>query len=188
MAEDVKNINEDIPHQYRYDTREEREATVLALYTFARTERALQESMWRRYDRYYNFLHDVSDETRQALKDKGLPVDTMVLADPFIQIESQIIPNVPEPEFIGRDDDQDNKKAKQRELVVKYVLQNNSLDEKNTSNERRLLKYGDAFWKVYWDENMRPDKIGDIRVTDIPIESLFIDPAVKNGGTEEAQY
>lgn len=81
---------------------------------------------------------------------------------------------MPQPEFRGRDDDLDSTMAKRRKFAVRYIAENNRLSDMNTRNERRLLKLGDAFWKAYWDEDMRcGENEGDIRVRDIPVESVF---------------
>ena len=56
-------------------------------------------------------------------------------------------------------------------------------------NERRLLKLGDAFWKAYWDGEMRcgPSE-GDIRIRDVPVEGIFPDPSVRDGSIQDGQY
>ena len=96
---------------------------------------------------------------------------------------------MPQPEFRGRDDDLDSAMAKRREFAVRYIAENNRLSDMNTRNERRLLKLGDAFWKAYWDEDMRCGEAqGDIRVSDIPVEAVFPDPAVRGGSVQDGQY
>ena len=111
------------------------------------------------------------------------------IPDPYILVESQIEPTVPQPEFRGRDDDLDSAMAKRREFAVRYIAENNRLSDMNTRNERRLLKLGDAFWKAYWDEDMRCGEAqGDIRVSDIPVEAVFPDPAVRGGSVQDGQY
>ena len=71
-----------------------------------------------------------------------------MVPDPFIQVESQLVPEVPQPEFHGRDDDTDGEKARRREFAVRYIMEENRINDMNTSNERRLRKLGDAFWKA----------------------------------------
>ena len=174
---------------YDYSTPEARVATAEWLFTDARTQRAVVEQEWELYNDYYNFIRNVTDEVRDFAREKGIQWDAAVIPDPWIMVESQIDPKVPEPEFRGRDDDMDSKKAKEREFAVKYILDANRLEDKNTSNERRLKKLGDAFWKAYWDpEMMCGIREGNIKVIDVPPEDLYIDPSVKNDGIQSAQF
>lgn len=174
---------------FDYATREGREATVGRLFAAAKGARTAKEAEWVRFNDYYNFLHDVSGEVREAARESGITWDPAVVPDPFIMVESQIDPIVPEPEFRGRDDDMDSQKAKQREYAVKYVCQNNRLPDLNTANERRLKKLGDAFWKVYWDEEMSCGPYGgDIHVRDVPVEAIYPDPTAGADGLQAGQY
>ena len=146
------------------------------------------ETEWKRYNDYYSFVHDVTGELRDYCEETGLWAPA-VSPDPWIQVESQIDPTVPDPEFRGRDDDQDSQKAKQRENAVRYIIENNDLAHLNTSNERRLYKLGDAFWKCYWDETMRSGiNEGDIRIIDVSPEAVFPDPALRCGDLHQGQY
>lgn len=174
---------------YDYSSRAAREDTAGALFAKAKNARTAKEADWIRFNDYYNFIHDVTGEIGQAVRDADLGWNPAVVPDPFIMVESQVDPVVPEPEFRGRDDDTDSRKARQREYACKFVCQNNRIGDKNTSNERRLIKYGDAFWKVYWDDAMPcgPD-YGDIRVIDVPVDALYIDPAAGADGIQAAQY
>ena len=166
-----------------------REQTVSELYAKAKNARAAVENRWVQYNDYYNFLHNATAEVREAVEESGICWDPAVVPDPYIQVESQVDPVVPEPEFRGRDDDQDNVKAKQREYAVKFVCQNNRLDDLNTSNERRLVKLGDAFWKVYWDDQMPcGDQMGDIRIRDVPVEAIYADPTAGSDGIQAGQF
>lgn len=174
---------------YDYSTPEARVATAEWLFTDAKTQRAVVEQEWELYNDYYNFIRNVTDEVRDFAREKGIQWDAAVIPDPWIMVESQIDPKVPEPEFRGRDDDMDSQKAKEREFAVKYILDANRMEDKNTSNERRLKKLGDAFWKAYWDpEMMCGIREGNIKVIDVPPEDLFIDPSVKNDGIQSAQF
>lgn len=174
---------------FDYSTREMREQTVSELYAKAKNARATVENRWVQYNDYYNFLHNATAEVREAVEESGICWDPAVVPDPYIQVESQVDPVVPEPEFRGRDDDQDNVKAKQREYAVKFVCQNNRLDDLNTSNERRLVKLGDAFWKVYWDDQMPcGDQMGDIRIRDVPVEAIYADPTAGSDGIQAGQF
>ena len=175
--------------RYDYSTPENRVLTAEWLFTDAKNNRAVQEHDWEIYNDYYNFIRGASDEMREYARENGIQWDAAVTPDPWIMVESQIDPKVPEPEFRGRDNDQDSEKAKQREFAVKYIMDANRLEDKNTSNERRLKKLGDAFWKAYWDPNMMCGiREGNIAVIDVPVEDIFVDPAVKNDGIQSAQF
>ena len=174
---------------YDYSDREHREKLAGELFTRAKNARTVKETEWQRANDYYNSIHDVAGEVREAVRDAGLGWDPACVPDPFIMVESQIDPVVPEPEFRGRDDDQDSAKAKQREYAVKFVCQNNRISDKNTSNERRLKKLGDAFWKVYWDSEMPcGSERGDIRVDDAPVQAIYPDPCAGPDGLQAGQY
>ena len=174
---------------YEFSTQEGREATADWLFRAAKDARTGKETEWVRYNDYYNFIHDVPSEMQEARAEMGITFTPAVVPDPFIMVESQVEPKVPEPEFKGRDTDMDSKKAKQREYAVKFILQNNDINAMNTSNEKRLKKLGDAFWKAYWDEDMPcgPHR-GDIRIRDIPVEAVYVDPAAGADGLQAAQY
>lgn len=174
---------------YDYSTPESRVLTAEWLFTDAKSERAVTEHYWEKYNDYYNFIRGVSDEMRDFARENQIEWEPAVTVDPWVMVESQIDPKVPEPEFRGRDDDKDSQKAKQREFAVKYIIDANRLEDKNTANERRLLKLGDAYWKAYWDPNMMCGlREGNIRVIDVPVENIYVDPSVRNDGIQSAQF
>ena len=174
---------------YDYATAEGRVATAEWLFQQAKDERAAVENAWRKHSDYYNFAHDAAREIAEAREEAGLaPLDVCV-PDPYIMVESQINPNVPQPEFHGRDDDLDSVKAKERELAVRYIMEENKLDDMNTSNERRLRKLGDAFWKAYWDETMPCGMhTGNIRVRDVAPQDIYPDPTAGREGLQAGEY
>lgn len=181
--------NEPLYCGYDYSTPEGREETATALFHRARQARAAVERDWERCNDYYNFIHDVTAELRESCRERQLPFAPAVMPDPWIIVESQIEPEIPEPEFRGRDSDMDSVRARQREYAVRYIMENNRLRDMNTRNERRLLKYGDAFWKAYWDSEMRCGvNEGDIRIRDIAVDCIFPDPAVRSGDIQEGQF
>jgi len=166
---------------YDYTTRENRILTAQWLFDQAKLERTAKEQEWIKFNDYYNGAHDVAKEMADALDSADIPFIPAAVPDPFIMVESQISPDVPEPEFHGRDDDMDSEKAKERQKAVKFVIENNRLSDKNTGNERRLRKYGDAFWKAYWDETMPcGPNFGDIRIKDPAVEDIYPDPTAMN--------
>ena len=162
---------------YDYSDRAARERTAYALFRRAKNARTAVEIEWEKYNDYYNGIHDVTRDLTEFCRENDIPWLPASIPDPYILVESQIEPTVPQPEFRGRDDDLDSAMAKRREFAVRYIAENNRLSDMNTRNERRLLKLGDAFWKAYWDEDMRCGEAqGDIRVSDIPVEAVFPDP------------
>lgn len=174
---------------YDYSTAERREETVSALFAKAQDERRKVEAAWQRYNNYYNFIHEAVEEVRAHCEEKSLPWVPACIPDPYIMVESQIDPDVPEPEFRGRDGKEDDERAKEREYAVRYICQRNRLEDMNTSNERRIIKLGDGFWKAYWDNTMRMGlEEGDIRIQDIPVEAMYPDPGVRNRGLQAGQY
>ncbi len=184
-----KKADERVIVGYDYSTPEMREETADALFRRAKTARTAVEIEWEKCNDYYNGIHDASEEMIEYCRSNDVPWIPANMPDPYILVESQIDPTVPEPEFRGRDNDLDSKKAKQREFAVRYITENNRLADMNTRNERRLLKLGDAFWKAYWDKDMRCGvNEGDIRIKDIPTEAIFPDPAIRDGSLQDGQY
>ncbi len=174
---------------YDYSTAEGRVATAEWLFRQAKDERAAVEAAWRKHNDYYNFAHDAAREMAEAREEAGLDPLLACIPDPYIMVESQINPDVPQPEFHGRDDDLDSRKAKERELAVRYLIEENKLDDMNTSNERRLRKLGDAFWKAYWDETMPcGDRRGNIRVKDVAPQDIYPDPTAGPEGLQAGEY
>jgi hypothetical protein len=113
-------------------------------------------------DNYYHNEHYTAEQVREWVVKKGINFIPPVLPDPFIQVESQIDPDVPSFQFNGRQD-LDKNKAKEREAVVEFVCYNNKLEDMNTENERINNKFGNAFWKVSFNGNIKgPGYIGDI--------------------------
>lgn len=188
MRKKNKQITEAIEESgYDYSTREKREETAARLYSRAKNARTVVEQEWTLYNDYYNFCHRIHGDTKDFSEETGLT--TACMPDAWIQVESQLTPDVPEPEFHGRDDDMDGNKARQREFAVRYICDNNRLSDMNTRNERRLLKLGDAFWKAYWDPGMRCGiHEGDIRIKDIPVEAIYPDPAIRGGTLQDGEY
>ena len=174
---------------YDYATAEGRVATAEWLFRQAKDERAVREAEWRRCSDYYNFAHDAAMEMAEARDEAGLAPLPACVPDPYIMVESQIDPEIPQPEFHGRDDDLDSVKAKERELAVRYIIEENRLSDMNTSNERRLRKLGDAFWKAYWDETMTCGlKQGNIRIRDVAVQDIYPDPTTGPEGLQAGEY
>lgn len=174
---------------YDYSTPESRVNTAEWLFQQARNERAAKEAEWIKHNDYYNFKHEAVTEMMEAMQEMDLPWTPSVVPDCFVQVESQIVPEVPQPEFKGRDDDQDSVKAKERELAVRYIMEANRIDDMNTANERRLRKFGDAFWKAYYDETMRLGREdGNIRIKDVSMQDFYPDPTAGPEGLQAGEY
>ena len=163
---------------YRYDTQEDREKTIKYLYNYAMGKRGEQERKWQLYDDYYNNKHITQVETYQHCMDNNIPWLPAIVPDPYIHVESQINPDIPTFEFNGRDDDLDSAKAKQRQYVVQYIIDNNHIMTMNTENERELGKLGNAFWKVCYNaKKQKPNGIfGEIEIFNPKCEEMFNDP------------
>lgn len=174
---------------YDYTTEESRVATAEWLFEQAKNERTAVEDGWVRNEGYYSFVHAAAAEMRETLEEQGIDWTPAVVPDPFIQVESQLVPEVPQPEFHGRDDDADGEKARRREFAVRYIMEENRINDMNTSNERRLRKLGDAFWKAYWDETMPcGEQSGNIRIKDVSPEDFYPDPTAGREGLEACEY
>lgn len=174
---------------YDYTTEESRVATAEWLFEQAKNERTAVEDGWVRNEGYYSFVHAAAAEMREALEEQGIDWTPAVVPDPFIQVESQLVPEVPQPEFHGRDDDADGEKARRREFAVRYIMEENRINDMNTSNERRLRKLEDAFWKAYWDETMPcGEQSGNIRIKDVSPEDFYPDPTAGREGLEACEY
>lgn len=171
---------------YKYDTQADREDTVAYLLAFSQGQRQAQMEIWEMDENYYNNAHDAQVEMNDFCERKSLPSVPAVIPEPFVHCESQIIPEIQDFQFRGRDDDQDSSKARLRQYVVQYVLDNNDMLTKNTSNERRLVKLGDAVWKVFYDAKKGCGKYeGDISVLDVPVYHCFPDPVAIDTDSQE---
>lgn len=174
---------------YDYSTPESRVNTAEWLFQQVKNERTAKEAEWIKHNDYYNFKHDAVAEMMEAMQNMELPWTPAVVPDCFVQVESQLVPEVPQPEFRGRDDDQDSTKAKERELAVRYIMEANRISDMNTANERRLRKLGDAVWKAYYDETMRlGQEDGNIRIKDVSAEDFYPDPTAGAEGLQAGEY
>lgn len=173
-----------------------REDTINALFEEARScnMRGEAEIKWKTREDFYKSFENAR-RRRELLtdgdnmySDDGDTFKDITLTDAYIQCESQVEVNIPEPVFTGRDHDKDFEKAKQREYVVKYILEKNDLQSKNTANERSMIIYGDSFAKVYYDDSISYDDTnhGDIKVDFISVDDIYIDPCATD--FDDAEY
>lgn len=149
-------------------------------YEIAKAQREPHIQKCKMFNRYYR-NHHYTQEQMQILREKyGIDYIPPVLPEPFVQVESQIDVTLPQFQFNGRDENIDPDKAKQREEVVQYIFDRNKMQEQMLDNERDLNKYGDAFWKVSWDKDLRVGRhVGDIVISATPIGELFFDPSAR---------
>ena len=174
---------------YDYSTPESRTATAAWLFEQAKNERTAIEAKWVKCEDYYNFSHDAAKEMADAFAAQGLEWTPACVPDPYIMVESQIVANVPQPQFNGRDEAGDAEKAREREMAVRYIMEANRINDLNTSNERRLRKLGDAFWKAYYDETMPfGAERGNIRIRDVSPMEVYPDPTAGEAGLQEGEY
>lgn len=174
---------------YDYSTPEARVATASWLFEQARNERTAVEAKWEKFENYYNFAHEAAVDMAAAFSEQGIDWTPACVPDPYIMVESQIVATVPQPQFNGRDADGDAEKAREREHAVRYIMEANRINDMNTSNERRLRKLGDAFWKAYYDETMPfGERSGNIRIRDVSPVEIYPDPTAGEAGLQEGEY
>lgn len=169
---------------YDYSSREAREKTVEALFGKARKERTAVEADWDSYDRMVEFQRTAMKELEET-DEWTAPV----MPDAWIQVESSVVTEIPEPEFRGRDSAEDSEKARTREYVVRYICDNNHLKDMTVEQEKTVITYGDAFFKAYWDSSMRCGKDeGDIRIIAVSPRNIYPDPSVPDARLEDCEY
>lgn len=173
-----KALNIEHETLYDYSDRVSRESTISFLLTYADGKRSPQVAKWRLYDDYYNNIHVSQVELADYCSKKNIPWIPAVIPDPFIHVESQINGDIPGFEFKGRDDDLDSEKAKIRQYVCQYVLDQNDMLMKINRNQRRLGKLGNEIWKIGFNYNVElPQNVhGDIFVHDIDPVNFINDP------------
>jgi hypothetical protein len=162
-----------------YSTKDSREATVSYLYEQAKMQRQEWVNRAQMHDRYYNGQHDTVAQIAKSCETSGIPWIPAMVTDPYTHVEAMIIPDLPDFEFSGRDTDMDSSKAKQRQYVVKYVLERNRVADMVPAQERRINKGGIAFYKVFFDASIPAPYStdgGEIVVVDIDGACIFPDP------------
>lgn len=192
---ELKDLNVD------YSTKEDREATISFLFSHSKNEREYFECLWETYDNFYQGHHSLVQSINEEfgnISNNSLNEKTSedyysnyiepILTDPFIAIESQLDPSVPEFEFIGRSKT-DYKKVKQRKYIVDYVMSINDFKSQNTKLDRTLKKYGDAFVKVFYNNSMKNEKgfyNGEICLDVVNLDDIYPDPTANC--LEECEY
>lgn len=177
----TKGVKVTIDDMYNYSDTKAREKTIGFLYDNSLQKRQTYDEYCKLMRRYYDGTHDTTTEMASFINDSGLPWSPTQCTDGYIHVETQIDTNIPEFEFSGRDDDLDSTKAKTREYVVRYVLENNKMDVMNTRNERRINIYGAAVWKVAFDATKKMGQFeGDIVIGNPKIQQILWDPNIED--------
>lgn len=159
---------------YDYSSTFAREDTCAFLLDFASANKDKASSYWRKMRRYYDGDHDIRSQTAHIFEENSLPWKAAQSTDGYLQVESLIEPKIPDFEFCPREKN-DSDKAKQRELITRYIVDSNDMEIKNSRNERRLGIMGSAVWKVCWDANASFGK-GDVCIDNPLPEQIFPDP------------
>lgn len=167
-------------------SKEAREKQVKQDFELSKIFKASQTQKMQELDDYYNNKHYNQEQIQIWLNSHNVDFIPPCLTDPFIQVESQIDPEVPSFQFSGRED-LDKVKAKQREDVVEFVCYNNKIEDMNPENERNNNKFGNALWKVSFDKDKKgPGFIGDIVIGNPSPANIFPDPAAND--IEDCEY
>jgi hypothetical protein len=157
-------------------TKENRERQVRRDFENAKTEKSPFTAKMVEMNNYYNNKPYTEMQARELQEKLGINFTPPVLPDGFIQVESQVDPILPTFQFTGKQG-LDPKKAKERELITKYVMYNNGITELNLDNERALNELGNAFWKVSWDGSIQGlGYVGDIVIGNPDPANIFPDP------------
>ncbi len=149
----------------------------------ARIARAGMDTYWQRMRAYYDGTHETIKQTGAFLDTLSLPWQPCSVPDGFLHVEGQIEATPPDFEFSARTDG-GAEMARQREAVVRYVVQNADLVSKNAVNERRLHLYGSAVWKLAVTEDCAGDAA--VVIENPPIETVFPDPFGKT--VDDCEY
>ena len=165
-----------------YATREEREGTIKLLLDDAKCAKSGAEQYFQKMKSYYDGTHITESQTGAFLADAQLPWKPATVPDGYMHVESQIDADMPDFEFLGREES-DAETAKVRESVVRYVCDGADLETKNAMNERRLNLYGTSVWKL----SVGVGNEGADVVVDAPSpEAIYPDPSASS--LDECEY
>ena len=165
-----------------YGTRKEREDTVKLLLDDAKSAKSGAEQYFQKMKSYYDGTHITESQTGQFLADASLPWKPATVPDGYMHVESQIDADMPDFEFLGREES-DAETAKVREQVVRYVCDGADLETKNAMSERRLNLYGTAGWKL----SVGVGECGADSIIDAPSpEAIYPDPSATS--LDECEY
>ena len=162
-----------------YRTQEDRERTALTLLSEAAAARAPAEARWDLVCDYYEGRHRTQEEIAESCRRAGIPWIAACSPDVYMHVESQITPSFPDFTFRGRDGEDDDEKARQREYLVRYVADHQTLRDISPLHERRCILCGTAVWKVFWDGQ-------DVRAVSLDPRAVYPDPAADS--LEDCEY
>lgn len=160
-----------------------REGRVAACLKEARIAKSGMSAYWERMRDYYDGTHDTAKQASGFLSAMDLPWIPAGVPDGYLHVESGIEADLPDFRFSARGEN-DDEKASLREKIVRYVLQNGDVYEKNAVNERRLNLYGSAVWKLAVSKNEREE--AEIVIENPPLETVFPDPSATS--LSECEY
>lgn len=120
---------------------------------------------WDQWEREYQGWREFGN-IRDTVNAANKQVRT-IINFPRMIIEALIDLNIPQADFrpVAKDDE---KAVESLKNYVSYVVRSSqpTLEEINLSNERRVLKFGGAFYKVHWNNNIkRAGYVGDIEIS-----------------------
>lgn len=165
-----------------YSTREEREETIKLLLDDAKCAKSGAEQYFQKMKSYYDGTHLTESRTGQFLADAEIPWKPATVPDGYMHVESQIDADMPDFEFLGREES-DAETAKVREAVVRYVCDGADLETKNATCERRLNLYGTSVWKM----SVGVGNDGADIIIDAPSpEAIYPDPSATT--LDECEY
>lgn len=171
-----------LPTGAMYGTRKEREDTIKLLLDDAKSAKSGAEQYFQKMKSYYDGTHITESQTGQFLADSSLPWKPATVPDGYMHVESQIDADMPDFEFLGREES-DAETAKVREQVVRYVCDGADLETKNAQNERRLNLYGTAVWKL--SVGVGADG-ADVMIDAPSPEAIYPDPSASS--LDECEY
>ncbi len=160
-----------------------REGRVAACLKEARIAKSGMSAYWERMRDYYDGTHDTTKQASGFLSAMDLPWIPAGVPDGYLHVESGIEADLPDFRFSARGEN-DDEKASLREKIVRYILQNGDVYEKNAVNERRLNLYGSAVWKLAVSKNEREE--AEIVIENPPLETVFPDPSATS--LSECEY
>lgn len=134
-------------------------------------------------DDYYNNKPWSKDKLKEIAKKMNWSYIPPAIPDAYIQVESQIDPDLPSFQF-NPTDEYSTQKAKERESIVEAIIYENKVQDMIPDNERTLNKLGDAFFKVSFDGKILKNKmlgkngyVGKVIIGNPDPANIFPDPS-----------
>lgn len=134
---------------------------------------------WERYEKAYKGEQELVDNrpnTRVNITNANVEGQIASMIDQNLSINT--IPQSPN----------DAKYAEWARIGLNWTIRKNKIKNLLSNHERRRLKFGSAFFKVYFDPNFA-NGFGLVRICTPPINKIFIDNAIKDvDRLEDATY